>query len=78
MNFSITYCVQWNYTPQAVSLAARLTCEFALDVELIEAGGGVFEVMQDDALIYSKKQTGTFPDEDALISQIKNRQTTHT
>ena len=73
MTFSITYCVQWNYAPQAVSLAAKLKSEFALDVELIEAGGGVFEVMHGDALVYSKKQTGTFPDEDTLITQIKNR-----
>jgi selT/selW/selH-like putative selenoprotein len=54
-------------------LAAKLKSEFALEVELIEAGGGVFEVMHGDALVYSKKQTGTFPDEDALITQIKNR-----
>ena len=73
MTFSITYCVQWNYAPEAVSLAAKLKSEFAQDVELIEAGGGVFEVMQDDALVYSKKQTGTFPDEEKLIAQIKRR-----
>ena len=73
MTFSITYCVQWNYAPQAVSLAAKLKSEFALEVELIEAGGGVFEVMHGDALVYSKKQTGTFPDEDELIAQFKNR-----
>ena len=73
MKFSITYCVQWNYAPQAVSLAAKLKSEFALEVELVKAGGGVFEVMHDNVLIYSKKQTGTFPDEDQLIIQIKNR-----
>jgi|TARA_B110000483_G_scaffold230918_1_gene296688 selenoprotein W-related protein len=54
-------------------LAAKLKSEFALEVELVKAGGGVFEVMHDNVLIYSKKQTGTFPDEDQLIIQIKNR-----
>lgn len=28
------------------------------EVELIESGGGVFEVVKDGKLIYSKKQTG--------------------
>ena len=73
MTFSITYCVQWNYKPQAVSLAARLKSEFSLDVTLIESGGGEFEVLQNDAVIYSKKQTGDFPNEDKLIAQIKQR-----
>jgi|TARA_B100000768_G_C11219639_1_gene349893 selenoprotein W-related protein len=54
-------------------LAARLKSEFSLDVALIESGGGEFEVLQNDAVIYSKKQTGDFPDEDKLIAQIKQR-----
>lgn len=28
------------------------------EVELIESGGGVFEVVKDGELIYSKKRTG--------------------
>lgn len=28
------------------------------EVELIESGGGVFEVVRDGELIYSKKRTG--------------------
>lgn len=30
-------------------------------VELIESGGGVFEVARDGRLIYSKKSTGRHP-----------------
>jgi selenoprotein W-related protein len=40
-------------------MEARIKEEFpGAEVELIEAGGGVFEVEKDGELIYSKKQTG--------------------
>ena len=34
---------------------------------LIEGAGGIFEVNVDGALVYSKHQTGQFPDEAALV-----------
>lgn len=34
---------------------------------LIPAGGGVFELEVDGKLVYSKKKTGEFPDEDWVI-----------
>lgn len=40
-------------------------------VEIIEGSGGVFEVTVDDSLIYSKKETGRFPEEGELISLMK-------
>jgi len=72
MVFSITYCMQWNYEPQAVSLAARLKAEFATEVELIAAGGGLFEVSCNERVVYSKKQTGNFPNEDELIAALSS------
>jgi selT/selW/selH-like putative selenoprotein len=30
-------------------------------VELIESSGGVFEIVADDTLIFSKKRSGRFP-----------------
>jgi selT/selW/selH-like putative selenoprotein len=42
-------------------------------VALIKSSGGVFEVTVDGALVYSKKVTGTFPDEMLLLKQIVNR-----
>lgn len=58
---SIEYCVQWNYTPRAVSLTQQLTENFTPAIEsltLIPSGGGRFEVMVGDELIYSKLETG--------------------
>ena len=40
-------------------MEARIRDEFPdAEVELIESGGGVFEVEKDGELIYSKKRTG--------------------
>ncbi len=40
------------------------------EVQLIESSGGVFEVVVNGALVYSKKQTGEFPDEAQLVEEI--------
>jgi len=40
-------------------------------VELIESSGGVFEVVVNGDLVYSKKQTGAFPDEAELVEKIR-------
>ena len=67
MKISIEYCMQWNYEPRALSLRDDLMDEFITDfdsfeVNLIESGGGVFEVVVNDHLqVFSKKQTGRFP-----------------
>lgn len=47
--------------------------DFGAEVELIASGGGVFEVVVDGKLVYSKKATGEFPDEAVLLQGLKNR-----
>jgi selenoprotein W-related protein len=44
-----------------------------VEAQLIKSGGGVFEVMIDGELIYSKKATGDFPDEMQLVREISKR-----
>ena len=67
MKIDIEYCMQWNYEPRALSLRDDLMDEFLTDfdsfeINLIESGGGVFEVVVNDHLqVFSKKQTGRFP-----------------
>ena len=42
-----------------------------LDRLILKPGsGGVFEVRVNGQDIYSKKQTGEFPDEDAIVAQL--------
>jgi selenoprotein W-related protein len=37
----------------------------------VPAGGGVFEVSVDGKKIYSKKQTGEFPDPTAILKAVR-------
>lgn len=39
-------------------------------ISLIPGSGGVFEVRVDGQTVYSKRQTGRFPDQDALVAEI--------
>jgi selenoprotein W-related protein len=43
------------------------------DLKLIPAGGGCFELSADGELLYSKLQTGQFPDEAAIVDLIGSR-----
>ena len=67
MKISIEYCMEWNYEPKALSLRDDLVESFQgrfdeFNVELIESGGGVFEIMVNNHLqVFSKKQVGRFP-----------------
>ena len=69
LNISIEYCQEWNYKPRASSLEAELKQELGqkLDVELIAGSGGVFEVMVNNRLVFSKKKQGRFPDIGELV-----------
>ena len=43
------------------------------EVRLIESSGGVFEVVVDGSLVYSKKRTGEYPDEARLVEEIRGK-----
>ena len=40
---------------------------------LVPAGGGCFEVTIDGELVYSKLQTGKFPDEQIVLESARDR-----
>jgi selenoprotein W-related protein len=41
--------------------------------ELVPSDGGRFEVSVDGRQIYSKLETGEFPDEDGIVAEITKR-----
>ncbi len=45
----------------AAGLAAELKRGLNLKAELIEGGGGIFQVHLDGALVFDKEKTGRFP-----------------
>jgi len=40
------------------------------EVALVPSAGGAFEISVNGDAVYSKLQTGTFPDERAMITQV--------
>ena len=44
-----------------------------LDLKLVPSGGGCFELTVDGELLYSKLETGKFPDEQALLDAVSSR-----
>lgn len=57
-------------------MAAKILSQFKQRIEGLElqpSSGGCFELTVDGVLVYSKLQTGEFPDEKALVAQIGKR-----
>jgi len=54
-------------------LAAELEREFGVTPELIKGKDGVFEVMVDGDLVFSKRALGRFPDDGEVVKAIRGR-----
>ena len=70
----VEFCMQWNYAPKAASFAEELFTHFRRDIEkmeLIPSSGGVFEVTVNGEKIYSKEESGVFPDIKELIKYME-------
>ncbi|MFN2431929.1 MAG: SelT/SelW/SelH family protein [Gemmatimonadota bacterium] len=54
--------------PRASGLEAAIRKRFpTAQIELLASSGGAFEVVADGRLIHSKKATGTFPPDEAVL-----------
>ena len=71
MKISIEYCSIWNYLPKASSLESELEQIYPdAEIKLISSGGGVFEVMVNGKLIFSKKSLDRFPEKGEIVNLI--------
>ncbi len=52
-------------------MAAKIESELGFKTILIPEGRGIFDVVVNGNLIYSKFETGSFPDEDQLVDEIR-------
>ncbi|MFQ5934133.1 MAG: Rdx family protein [Dehalococcoidia bacterium] len=62
--------------PEAVSMTEEVMREYEYDIEsfkLITGGGGKFEVSIDSETVFSKLETGRFPDASEIKDAIKMR-----
>ena len=74
MKISIEYCTKWNYEPRASSLGEELKKEFDAEIKLIPSSGGVFEVIADAELLFSKKVLQRFPESGEVEELIKAKE----
>jgi len=42
-----------------------------VESELVPGSGGIFDVIVDDKLVFSKFETGRFPDSGEIVQKIK-------
>ena len=53
-------------------MAKAIEKEFKVKPSLIKGSGGVFEVTADSTLIFSKRATGRFPEEEEILELLRN------
>lgn len=56
--------------PKAAGLASQIEKKYGVKPKLIESGGGVFEIVVDGILIFSKKKLGRFPETDEIFGML--------
>ena len=59
--------------PRASSLEAVLKQEFGVDAELVEGGGGVYDIVADGELVFSKHAANRFPDDAEIVELLRSR-----
>ncbi len=52
-------------------MAENIKKALGVDVQLIKSGGGVFEIMADQRLIFSKKKENRFPESGEILKSLK-------
>ncbi len=75
MKISIEYCSVWNYLPRAASLANEILEKYGKNISeltIIPSGGGVFEIIKNNQLIFSKKELDRFPNDGEIIDLIES------
>ena len=71
MEILIKYCSVWNYQPRAAGLADEIKQETGIVPTLEPGSGGVYDISADGKLLYSKHQTGCFPDNQEILEKIR-------
>ena len=72
----IEYCTQCRWLLRAAWMAQELLTTFETEiggVTLVPGTGGIFEVRSGDALLWSRKAEGRFPDIKELKQRVRDR-----
>ncbi len=55
----------------ATGLGAKIKEELAIDVKLVEGENGVFDVLFNSELVFSRLQEGRFPADEEILESLK-------
>lgn len=72
----ITYCTQCRWLPRAAWMAQELLTTFEgelAEVALKPGRGGVFDVSLDGSLLFSRAETGRFPELKEIKQLVRDR-----
>ncbi len=81
VDLEITYCQPCGHQPRAVDIVSQLLATYGmplnrkLTIALKPADKGVFDVVLDGKLIFSKNQAGRFPTLDEIKKQLDTKLT---
>jgi selenoprotein W-related protein len=53
-------------------LAAVIREEFGVEPQLVKGDDGVFDVVADGQMVFSKHQTGRFPEEEEVLEALRD------
>ncbi|MCH7644803.1 MAG: Rdx family protein [Myxococcales bacterium] len=53
-------------------MAATIKSEIGVESEFVCGGGGIFDVVVDGEMIFSKHESGRFPEDDEILSKIRS------
>lgn len=74
MQISIEYCGTCNYRPRAAALSLAIQETFGIKPFLVHSTKtGVFEVITDGEVVFSKYVTGVFPSKEEIIDILRKR-----
>ena len=73
---SIVYCTQCRFILRASWMAQELLMTFGRDlgeVALVPGEGGIFDVLVDEELVFSRSDKGRFPESKELKQMVRDR-----
>ncbi len=55
----------------ASGLAAKIAAEVGIEAQLIKGAAGVFDVIADDTIVFSKDEAQRFPEDVEIIAALR-------
>ncbi|MBN1443700.1 MAG: Rdx family protein [Planctomycetes bacterium] len=52
-------------------MAAAIEKEYGIQPKLIKGGGGIFDIIADGKMIFSKHEVGRFPEEAEILEALR-------